>query len=139
MFGLVKQARNANKLLWLLCGGSVLLAVFSKSLPQPSGFHYSGVGLMAGTLFVFSLVLLLTRLKVQDHLSSLIETLGKYSFGVYVFHFILLEYLLKVWPSIRQIIFIYPVQFYFLYLAVCYGLCLLFDIISRRKFSYLVK
>jgi peptidoglycan/LPS O-acetylase OafA/YrhL len=113
--------------------------IFTINLPEPLGFHFSGINLFSGTIIIFSFTMLLTKLQFNLKLHKLVEVLGKYSFGVYLFHFILLEQILKLFPRLITYITAHSILFMIFYVSFCYSLCILFNISTRRKFSFLIE
>ena len=116
-----------------------LFYIITTNSPQPLGFHFSGIKIFSGTIIVFSLTMLLSNLQFDIKLHKLIEVLGKYSFGVYLFHFILLEFLLKLFPDLIVYITKYSLLFLIFYIFFCYGLCIFFNASTHRKFSFLIE
>lgn len=105
--------------------------------PQFPGFHFSGMTIFSGTIVIFSLTLLLSKLQFASTVHMWIELLGKYSFGIYLFHFILLEFLLKIFPHMIVYITNSSLLFLMIYIITCYGSCILFNIITRHKLFFL--
>lgn len=109
-----------------------LLQVYVK---QPSGFHYSGFLILSGTILIFSLVLLFPYVKTTE----LIAKLGRYSFGIYLFHFVLLEFIIRLFPYLKYFISDYSIAFLTVYVIICYFICILLVKFSKSKLSFLVE
>lgn len=137
-FGLLKTRKDLHKFsLSLLIIISLVFYILTIHIQQPLGFHYSGIMIFFLTILSFSLVVLLSPLTIYRRLYTWIEKLGKYSFGVYLFHFIVLEFLLRIFPLLKVFMLGYSISFLFIYIVFCYGVCILCDILTRHKFSYL--
>jgi peptidoglycan/LPS O-acetylase OafA/YrhL len=107
--------------------------------PEPKGFHYQGIHLFIGTSALFLITYLLTHVSFGARVNNFIHTIGKYSFGVYLFHYILLEFLLLLVPSLKLVITSYSLLFLPFFIVLCYSLCFLFQTVTKRKVSYLVE
>lgn len=116
---------------------STLLFFISYAWSKPSDFHYSGITLILGSIFIFSLSLLLSPLIGKNIVTKLFSLLGKYTFGVYLLHFILLEYILKIFPFLIKLLSLYPVNAFICFTSLCYILCMLTDRITLQKLSFL--
>ncbi|MFH0979562.1 MAG: acyltransferase family protein [Candidatus Roizmanbacteria bacterium] len=135
---LIKKV-DKSKVFFLLSGiFFVLFVVFSK-IPQSPDFHYSGLKIFAGTVPIFSFSLAITQLKFTEPVNRFISFFGKYSFGVYLSHYLLLELLLKVFPYLKPFILLNPISFLIIFTASVYLFCFLFDVITQRRLSFLVK
>jgi peptidoglycan/LPS O-acetylase OafA/YrhL len=140
LFGILAlKTKIKSALLFILIILFGLLFIFTINLPQPLGFHFSGINLFSGTIYIFSLTMLLTKLQFNLKLHKLIEILGKYSFGVYLFHFILLEQMLKLFPYLKTYITAHSLLFMVFYASFCYLLCILFNILTLRKLFFLIE
>ena len=120
---------------------SILFFIFfliSFNIPQPLDFHYSGLKILTGSIAIFSLILGLSDLKFDNKINNFINLLGKYSFGVYLLHYLLLETILNVFPSLKYFINFNQYLFLFCYAVFCYLFCYIFDLITLKKFSFLV-
>lgn len=133
-----KKINNSNIFLVLLI---ILFPVYVTSfyIPQPLDFHYSGLKTLVGSIIIFSLVLGLSNFKFNNKINSVIILFGKYSFGVYLSHYLLLETILKINPTLKSFIVLHQILFLLFYVAICYVFCFLFDLLTFKKLSYLVK
>lgn len=138
-FAYLKKNIN-NKNIFLLLSIFFLMAFFVVSrIPVPSDFHFSGLKIMTGSITIFSLTIWLSHLKFNDRFNNIISSIGRYSFGVYLFHFLLLEILLQNFPQTKFFITHYQLPFLFSYVIFCYFFCYIFDLLTFNKFSYLLK
>ena len=124
---------------FLLSVLSFIFYLFSKNIPQPPDFHYSGLKIFFGTIMVFSLVLWSSKIKVTNNINQVISTFGQYSFGVYLSHYPILEFFVKIFPNIKPVISSQRILFLFAYTIFLYAFCLLFDVVSRKRLSLLIK
>ncbi len=132
--------KQNKKTIFLLCLTvvSFFLMTYYK-FPNTHGFNYSGANLFVGTIFTLSFSLLIGNFSLPSKIGQFVNTLGAYSFGVYLFHIIFLEKLVKIFPNIKTFNNNFPLLFLFLFTVGCYGFCFLFDHFTGRKFSYLIK
>lgn len=139
LFGIiVNQNKKRNILLGL--SGSTLLLLSLFNFPQPWGYNYSGMKLFLGTIFILSSALLIGQANFSQKINRIIHIFGTYSFGVYLIHIIFFEALLQIFPNnIRHFNALSPFLFLFIYTIGCYVFCFLFDLLTLKKFSYLVK
>jgi peptidoglycan/LPS O-acetylase OafA/YrhL len=116
-----------------------ILFFLSLNLNQPKDFHYSGLRLFFIVSAVFSLVLWLSQFIVKRNISLMISFIGKYSFGVYLSHYLILEVLVRNFPNLK--LFINNNQFFFLiiFTPFVYLFCLTLDLLSIRKISLVFK
>lgn len=131
--------QNYKRIILFSLAGLTLFLLLIFNFPQPWGYNYSGLKLFFGTILVFSFLLLIGRINYPSIISKFIDVFGGYSFGVYLFHIMLLETLLKVFPDIRYFNASSPFFFLFIYTIVCYAFCFLFDYLTLKKLSFLVK
>jgi len=138
-FALLKKKINNSNVFLLL--SVILLPVFIivSRIPQPLDFHFSGLKILTGSIIIFSLMLGLSDFKLNNKLSNIINTFGKYSFGVYLSHYLLLETMLIFFPSLKFLIVVNQFVFLFCFIMFCYVFCYLFDLLTWKKLSYLVK
>ncbi len=139
MFAFLKKKINNNNIFLVLSIMLLPIYVAVSYLPQPLDFHYSGLKTLVGSIIIFSLALGLSNFKFNDKLNIIISSLGKYSFGVYLSHYALLETILKINPTLKSFIALYQIPFLFFYVISCYAFCLLFDFLTQKKLSFLVK
>ena len=138
-FNFLREKVNKNVIfLALSIVFSILFLLFS-NIPVPPDFHFSGLKILSGSIGIFSLVIWLSNLKLSNKLSNIISFIGKYSFGVYLSHYLLLEVMLKFYPALKSFISAYQIVFLFLFIFSNYLLCFLFDLFTFKKFSYLVQ
>ena len=139
LFAFLKRKINNNHI-FLVVSIIFMPIYFAVSyISQPSDFHFSGLKTLVGSIIIFSLVLGLSNFQFNKKINSVINLLGKYSFGVYLSHYLLLEIIMKINPSIKSFIAMNQILFLFLYTVSCYLFCFLFDFLTLKKFSYLVK
>jgi peptidoglycan/LPS O-acetylase OafA/YrhL len=138
MFGLsaVKTNKRTLSIIFLV---TMISYILTYKFSQPSGFHYSGIQLFLTTTIIFSISLFVSHLRLNNALGRFIASLGKYSFGVYLSHFILLEALIRIFPFLKLYISSNSLLFLIVYIVLCYIVCIFLDILTRRKFSYLLK
>jgi peptidoglycan/LPS O-acetylase OafA/YrhL len=138
IFGMIINQKEKKFILSGLIGSTLfLLTVFN--FPKAMGFNYSGIKLFLGTIFVLSSVLLIGRVNSSQKMNKIIHMFGTYSFGVYLCHIIFFELLLQIFPNIKYFDNLFPFQFLFIYTIGCYAFCFLFDLLTFKKLSYLVK
>jgi peptidoglycan/LPS O-acetylase OafA/YrhL len=116
----------------------ILFLIFSK-IPQPPDFHFSGLKIFSGVLAVFSFTIWISEFKIPEPVSRVLSAAGRYSYGVYLTHYILLESVLKIFPSLRGFISSQQILFLMFLTASVYGFCTVFDRVTRKKVSFLVK
>lgn len=138
LFATLNKQNKKNIFLFFLTVVSFFVMVYHK-FPETHGFNYSGANLFAGTIFVLSLSLLIAKLQLPPKAGKIINILGAYSFGVYLFHIIFLEKLVRTFQGIKIFNNHFPLLFLFLFTVGCYGFCFLFDHLTRKKFSFLIK
>ncbi len=139
VFGFLSKKIN-NKNIYLILSIAFLILFFAVSyIPVPLDFHFSGLKILAGSIAIFSFVLWIPNLKINHSLKNIIDIFGKYSFGIYLFHYILLETILKINPTLKSFIALYQIPFLLFYVADCYLLCLLFDSLTQKKLSFLIR
>lgn len=138
IMGLLIGTEQVKKNISLLFIGIFLLLIsFVFHFPTPAGFHYQGLVLFMQSVGIFSCVLLMRPFLLTSSVSTIIESLGKYSFGLYLFHYTLLESLTGLFPTIKLFMVAHSIIFLFLYVALCYTLCFLIAYVTRKKFAYL--
>ncbi len=139
MFAYLKKKIDNNNI--FLIFSIILLPIYVSSffIPQPLDFHFSGLKILVGSIMIFSLVLGLSNFKFNNKVSRIINLLGKYSFGVYLSHYLILEIILRINPALKSFIALNQITFLFFYVMSCYIFYLLFDFLTRQKFSYLVR
>ncbi|MFA6532689.1 MAG: acyltransferase [Patescibacteria group bacterium] len=138
LFGILINQNRKQIILFSLVGSTLfLLSVFK--FPQPWGYNYSGLKLFLGTIFVLSSVLLIGPINFSEKIKKTIHIIGGYSFGVYLCHIIFFEALLKTFPDIKYLNNLFPFQFLFIYTLGCFAFCYFFDLLTFKKFSFLVK
>ena len=116
---LIKKISNKN--IYLILSVSFLIIFFAVSkITVPPDFHFSGLITLTGSISIFSFILFLTFLKINDRLKNIINLLGKYSFGVYLSHYLLLEILLKIYPKTKFFITALPIHFLIIFVSACY-------------------
>lgn len=138
LFGILVSQKIKRAFLFVLVG-STLFLLNRFNFPQPWGYNYSGLKLFLGTIFVLSSVLLIGQTNFTPPINKIIHILGTYSFGVYLSHIIFFEALLKIFPNIKYFNTFFPLQFLFIYTISCYAFCFLFDLLTFKKLSFLVK
>ena len=138
LFGMLAKQKKKKLILFSFVGLTLLLLNLFK-FPQPPGFNYSGIELFFGTIFVLSFALLIGDVNLSPKINSFINIFGTYSFGVYLFHIIFLEKLFKFFPNLKYFNNLFPFQFLLLYTSACYCFCFLFDYLTLKKLSFLVK
>jgi peptidoglycan/LPS O-acetylase OafA/YrhL len=116
---------------------TISLIISFLNLPIAPGYHYSGIPLFAATTAIFSLILVLKNLSVPSPISKWISLLGKYSFGVYLSHYVILELILFLIPSLKLVIALHSLLFLCLFVVFCYGFCLASNKITSGKLSAL--
>ena len=137
-FHLTKKV-NKRRVYLLLSGVFFVLFLLTLRIPQPPDFHYSGLKIFTGTATIFPFVLAIVQVKFTEPVNRLISFLGKYSFGVYLSHYLLLELLLKFFPNIKSFIVSQQILFLVTYTIFVYGFCFLFDTLTRRRLSFLMR
>ncbi len=138
-FAFLKKKIANNNLFFVLSIIFLPIYVVVSSIPKPSGFYYSGLKILVGSIIIFSLALSLSNFKFSNKVNNVINLLGKYSFGVYLSHILLLEIILKIYPALKLFIVLYQIPFLLFYVAGCYLFCFLFDFLTLKKLSFLVK
>jgi len=138
LFGILNNQNKKRIILFGLAGSTLLLLNLFK-FPQPAGFNYSGIKYFLGTIFVLSYALLLGSINISPKTNKVIGIFGSYSFGVYLIHIIFFEVLFRAFPGIKGFNTLFPFQFLFIYTMGCYLFCFLFDFLTQKKFSFLVK
>lgn len=138
LLGIIMKQNNKRAILFglVLLNSSLLLTI---SFPQPWGYNYSGLRLFLGTVLVLSSILLIGRVDLSEKVNKTIHFFGTYSFGVYLCHIIFFETLFQIFPKIRILNNSFPFQFLFIYTFGCYVFCIIFDIITHKKYSFLVR
>ena len=131
--------QNNKRIILFSFTGLTLFLLLTFNFPQPWGYNYSGLKLFFGTIFIFSSLLLVGQINFSSIISKFINVFGGYSFGVYLFHIMLLEAFLTLFPDIRYLNASSPFIFLFIYTVVCYVFCFLFDLLTFKKFSFLIK
>lgn len=116
-----------------------VINILTINIYQPPGFNFSGVQIITRSIFVFSLALSLSQLQFGKMINKIIEVLGKYSYGVYLFHFTLIEVLVKSNNSLKQIAQTHSILFLIFVMVLSYILCIVFNFLTRRKFAYLIE
>lgn len=111
--------------------------ILTRGISQPPGFRYAGHTLLFGSLAAFSIIILLIPFSIPRKLQETIHILGKYSFGVYLMHYPLLELLTNTSSSLAKTILSFPLLFLFLYTAFCYALCISINTLSKNRLSFL--
>lgn len=135
--GLIKQ--NKNRIILFGLAGLTLLLLSLFKFPQPWGYNYSGIKLFLGTIFVLSSIFLIGSVNFSAKINDLIHITGGYSFGVYLCHIIFFEKLFHVFPNIKYINSLFPFPLLFIYTLGCFAFCYIFDLLTFKKFSFLVK
>ncbi len=138
LFGILVKQNKKNLVLFSLVGLTLILLNLFK-FPPPPGFNYSGIELFLGTIFVLSSALLIGNMNLSPKINNFVNIFGAYSFGVYLFHIIFLEKLIQIFPNIKYVNNLFPLLFLFTYTISCYAFCLLFDFLTQKKLSFLVK
>lgn len=138
-FGYLNKKLNNKNIFLILSSSFLILFVAVSYIPVPPDFHFSGLKTLTGSVAIFSFVLLISNLKINDRLKNIIDIFGRYSFGVYLSHYLLLEMILKIDPTLKLFIAIYQIPFLLFYVVICYLFCFLFDFLTFKKLSYLVK
>lgn len=104
---------------------------------------YSGLPVFLATVALFLFVLTMKEFYFRKKfLNILIYKLGKYSFGIYLFHFPLLKVLTIALPSLKTFVYENPTQVVLLFVVLCYSLCLFFEKLTIKKqtmYSYYAK
>jgi peptidoglycan/LPS O-acetylase OafA/YrhL len=131
--------RSKKQIILFSLAGLTLLLLSIFKFPQPWGYNYSGIRLFLGTIFVLSSIFLIGPVNFSAKINNLINIFGGYSFGVYLCHIIFFEKLLQVFPNIKYINSLFPFQILFIYTVGCFAFCYIFDLLTFRKFSFLVK
>lgn len=138
-FGFLRNKINKKVIFLILFLVFFMLSSAVSYIPVPSGFHFSGLKILTGSIAIFFLTLGFARFQFDDKVKVFISTLGKYSFGVYLSHYLLLEALLKIFPVIKSLIIFNQFLFLFCFVIFCYLFCFLFDFITQKKFYFLIK
>ncbi len=138
-FGYLWKKINKSTVFFAISILFIMLNMAIFNMIEPLGFHYSGLKILSSSITFFSLVLGLSNFKLDDRLNSFISFFGKYAFGVYLSHYLLLEVLLKMFPAIKSLIIFNQFIFLFCFVIFCYLFCFLFDLLTFKKLSYLVK
>ncbi len=133
------MVQNKRRIFLFGLAGSTLFLLTLFKFPQPWGYNYSGIKLFLGTIFVLSSMFLIGPVNFSAKINNLINIFGGYSFGVYLCHIIFFEKLLQIFPNIKYINGIFPFQILFIYTIGCFAFCYLFDLLTFKKLSLLVK
>ena len=131
--------QNNKRIILFSLAGLTLFLLLTFNFPQPWGYNYSGIKLFLGAAFTLSSLLLLGQINFSSKINRVINILGGYSFGVYLFHIIFLEILIQVFPNVKYFNVFFPFFFLFIYTVGCYVFCFLFDLLTFKKFSFLIK
>lgn len=128
-----------NKLFFLLCSLTFLIAAFASGfIVKPPDFHFSGFDIFFGTIAAFSFLIWISGSKLGSRLSNTIHFLGRYSFGVYLVHYLLIEITLKLFSLSKTLLADNQMIFLFLFLILSYIICFAFDFLTFKKLSFLV-
>jgi len=138
-FGFLRKKINKNIVFLILSLIFYILFLAVSNIFVPLDFHFSGLKTLVGSIIIFSLTLGLSNFKFNDKANNVISLLGKYSFGVYLSHYLLLETILKINPTLKSFIALYQIPFLLFYVVSCYVFCFLFDLLTLKKLSFLVK
>lgn len=129
-----------NKNVFLILSLIFLILFFIASyIPIPPDFHFSGLKTLMGSAIIFSLVVSLSNFRFNKKINTFVNSFGKYSFGVYLSHYLLLEVILSTFPLLKSFIIINQFLFLFGFVIFCYLFCFLFDLLTFKKISFLVK
>lgn len=137
LFGNLVNQNKKKAILIGLAGSTLFLLIFFK-FPQPWGYNYSGLKLFLGTILILSSTLLIGEVNFSQIINKVIHIFGAYSFGVYLCHIVFFEALLQIYPKIKYLNSFFPFLFLFFYTIACYIFCFLFDLLTFKKFSFLV-
>lgn len=135
-FGYLSQ-KNIRKINYLIL--SFVIFLLFLQLPQPKGFHYCGLNIFIGSTAVFSFVIWFSQFEFSKLINKAANFLGRYSFGVYLCHYIFIQFFMKILPSLRLLAVNYLILLLFISVGICYFFCFLLDGIGRSKLSFLVK
>ncbi len=128
---------------WRLYLGMPLIAYagywYTQDFLLPRGFNYQGLFLFFQTFLAFSLVLIFAKLPIDRYLPRVIHHLGGYTFGIYLFHFVLLEALFLLIPAAKQPILLHPNIFLLFFTGICFYLCFAVDRLTKHKLSHLLR
>jgi peptidoglycan/LPS O-acetylase OafA/YrhL len=138
IFGLLEK-QNKKKIIIFGLAGFSLISLIAFNLPQPYGFHYSGIELFLGTILTFSLINLISQDNLKFEINKIISIFGSYTLGIYLFHYVLLEAILRIFPLLKPLIKTNQIPFLFLYMTICYLICFLFDFLTRKRLSFLIR
>ena len=138
LFGLLIN-QNKKRIILLVLAGSSFLLLYQFRFPQSPGFNYSGINLFLGTIFTLSSAILIGNIDFSPKINGFISRFGSYSFGVYLCHLAFLEKLIKIFPNIKGFNNLFPLLFLILFTMGCYGFCFLFDHLTQKKLSFLIK
>ena len=129
-----------NKNIFIILSSIFLILFFIVSyIPVPPDFHFSGLKTLMGSISIFSLVVSLSNFRFSKKINTFINSFGKYSFGVYLSHYLLLEAILITFPLLKSFIIINQFLFLFCFVIFCYLFCFFFDLLTSKRFSFLVK
>jgi len=138
LFGYLVKQKNNKIIFFGLAILTSMLLFFFKFRATP-GFNYSGLELFFGTICVMSTLFFIGDIRLPPKISIFISAFSGYSFGVYLMHIIFLENFSRTLPTVRYLNNQFPLFFLIGYTIICYIFCFVFDQITLKKFSFLVK
>lgn len=139
LFAMISDRFKSKNIFLILAIVAFITNLLTVNIPKPFGFNFSGVQILTSSVFVFSSCLALSQLKFNSLINSIIEILGRYSFGIYLFHFTLIEAIVRINPFLKQFALNHSILFLAFTMTLSYILCIIFNILTRRKFVYLVE
>ena len=140
LFGyLLREIKKNNFIIGVLFFVFAILFFIASYTRQPNGFHYSGIALFSITIAIFSAVLLLSKISLKLQFNRVTDELGKLSFGVYLMHFIFLQFLLVEMPFLKPFIIHNSLLFLVILVPVCYAVCYLIKKLSMERLAFLVQ
>ncbi|MCL4360724.1 acyltransferase family protein [Patescibacteria group bacterium] len=77
----------------------ILSALAAIILPGTSGFHFGGLPVAFGASAIFSVFLFLSDMKLPNRVSAAFLFLGKYTFGVYLTHYLIILSVVTLIPQ----------------------------------------
>lgn len=139
LLGLLANRKTKSIHMMLLTGLVGGLYFASQATKQPKGIDYSGTLLYFGSVFIFLYFYLIREFRLPERVEKIISTLGAYSFGVYVSHYLVFEVLFRYAPASKEINQAFPLLFLLIFTGISYGIVIGLNKLTNHRFSFLFK
>lgn len=116
-----------------------ILFIFFINIYQPLDFHYSGLRLFSAVCAVFSFVVYASGFSFSKNVIKIINFLGRYTFGVYLSHYVLLQGIYRIFPDVKNLMLTNYFLFIIVFVGFCYLFCYLFNLVTKYRFSLLIE